>query len=960
MKQPQWNLLARLGVVTGLCVVLLASCGRDSPELLIKSARDYLAQGDSNAAVIQLRNALQKSPNNAEARYLLGTVLTARRDPAGAVKELRMALQLGYPLEQTLPALARALIDDGDAKQLVSEFGSTNLSSADAQAAFKTIIGNAQLSLGKPKEAESAFAAALAAKTDFAGALLGVATLRAANGDIQGAKKVVDDVLAQPNPPPEASLMKARLLLADDQRDEALAVLQKAVDAKPDYLPVRYELVSLLIAKGELDPATAQVGAIRKVSKQDVRAYYFDALIASQRGNLPAAREAIQQVLKVSPGHVPSLLLAGEVEFRAKQFNQAQDYLRRALKGAPDSPYAQRLLAATYLRLGSPTRAVEVLQQPLSRGSKDPQLMAVAGEAYLAVGDFPKAAEYFAQTTALDPKNAAARTRLGQVRLAEGDTEGAIRDLEAASALDPTVSPADLALVANLLRQKQYDQALAAVGRLEKKQPNNPLVYNLKGIVYLVKRDLAAARANFERALQIQPDYLPAVSNVAQLDRLEKKPDTARKRYEAILEKEPNNEQALLGLAGLLQSLGSDPKEIESVFKKAVAANAQSVSARVALVTFYLRRGDSRQALLAAQEADAALPNDPRTIELLGQVQLTTGDATLAVGTFTKLVAAKPGSAEPLLRLAGALVVAKDYDRAVDRLREALTINPELFEASRDIVVIYARSGRTDQALLETKAIQRRKPGDARAYLLEGDLWANQQKWREAEAAYRVAQKIAPDDGAVAAKLYAAMMESGKGTQADAAADKWLKGHPKDVLLHGYLGDRALRKQDYKSAARHYQAAVAVQPDNAMFLNNLAWVAGELGDAKALSYAEKAATLAPENPAIIDTLGTLLVKKGDVTQGVEKLQKAAQLAPNASSIRLHLAKALIKAGDKQAARKELDALAQASNPTPDKAATIDKNKSADPKSAPQPAGKAPGLICAADCAAEVAALLKTL
>ena len=952
--------MARFGVVAGLCVVLLAACGRDSPELLINSARDYLAKGDSNAAVIQLRNALQKSPNNAEARYLLGTVLTSRRDPAGAVKELRMALQLGYPPDQTLPALVRALIDDGDAKDVVSEFGNTNLGKADAQAAFKTTIGNAQLSLGKPKEAETAFTAALAAKSDFAGALLGIATLRATNGDIQGAKKLVEDVLAKPDAPPEASLMKARLLLAENQRDAALAVLQKAVDAKPDYLPARYELVSLLISKGELDPASAQIGAIRKVSKQDVRAYFFDALIASQRGNLPVARDAIQQVLKVSPEHVPSLLLAGEIEYRARQFNQAQDYLRRAMKISPDLPYAQRLLAATYLRLGAPTRAVEVLQGPLSRGSKDPELMAVAGEAYLAVGDFPRAAEYFAQTAALDPKNAAARTRLGQVRFAEGDTEAAIRDLEAASALDPTVSPADLALIANLLRQKQFDQALAAAGRLEKKQPNNPLVYNLKGIVFLTKRDLATARLNFERALQIQPDYLPAVSNLAQLDRLEKKPDTGRKRYEAILEKEPKNEQALLGLAGLLQSLGADPKEIESVLKRAVTANAQSVSARVALTTFYLRRGDGRQALAAAEEANAALANDPRTLELLGQVQLSTGEPMLAVATFNKLVAAKPGSVEPLVRLAGALVVAKDYDKAVDKLREALTINPEFFEASRDIVIIYAQSGRTDQALLEIKAIQRRKPGDARGYLLEGDLWLSQQKWREAEAAYRAAQKLAPDDGAAAAKLYAAMAEAGNSAQADAMADKWLKGHPKDVVLHAYLGERTLRKQDYKSATRHYQALVALQPDNAMFLNNLAWVASELGDAKALSYAEKAAALAPANPAILDTLGMLLVKKGDVTQGVEKLQKAAQIAPNVASFRLHLAKALIKAGDKQAARKELDTLAQASNATPDKAGAMDKGKTADQKSAPQPAGKVPSLTCSAECASEVATLLKTL
>jgi thioredoxin-like negative regulator of GroEL len=96
-----------------------------------------------------------------------------------------------------------------------------------------------------------------------------------------------------------------------------------------------------------------------------------------------------------------------------------------------------------------------------------------------------------------------------------------------------------------------------------------------------------------------------------------------------------------------------------------------------------------------------------------------------------------------------------------------------------------------------------------------------------------------------------------------------------------------------------------------------------------------------------------------VTQGLEKLQQAAQLAPNQAAIRLHLAKALIKAGDKAAARKELDALAEAGQAA-DKTAADDKDTSAAQKSVPAPAGKAPPLTCGPDCAAEVAALLKTL
>jgi putative PEP-CTERM system TPR-repeat lipoprotein len=394
------------------------------------------------------------------------------------------------------------------------------------------------------------------------------------------------------------------------------------------------------------------------------------------------------------------------------------------------------------------------------------------------------------------------------------------------------------------------------------------------------------------------------------------------------------------------------------LLKRAVKANPQSIMSRVELVSFYSRKGDGDKALLAAQEANAALPNDPRTLELLGRVQLGAGDATLAVGTFSQMVAAQPGAVEPLMRLAGALVALKEYDKAIEKLREALKLNPDLSEASREIIAIYVMSDRPDQALAEIKAIQKRQPNDVRGYVLEGDFWGQQKKWHEAETAFRSAQKLAPDDATIALRIYAAMANGGKPTAADLAEDKWLQAHPKDVIVPGYLAEQALRKKDYKAAARQYQELVVRQPENVVFLNNLAWVAGELGDPKALSYAEKAATLAPGNPSVLDTLGMLLVKQGKVTQGLEKLQKAVQLAPNQSDLRLHLAEALIKAGDKVGARKELEALA-ASGQTGAKS-TPDEKASRAQKSAPVATAKTAPLTCNPGCAAEVAALLKTL
>jgi predicted Zn-dependent protease len=72
-----------------------------------------------------------------------------------------------------------------------------------------------------------------------------------------------------------------------------------------------------------------------------------------------------------------------------------------------------------------------------------------------------------------------------------------------------------------------------------------------------------------------------------------------------------------------------------------------------------------------------------------------------------------------------------------------------------------------------------------------------------------------------------------------------------------------------------------------------------------VSYAERAAKLAPQSASVLDTLGTLLVKQGDANRGLEYLSKARELAPARFDLRLSYARALVISGQKDAARKEL-------------------------------------------------------
>jgi tetratricopeptide (TPR) repeat protein len=125
-----------------------------------------------------------------------------------------------------------------------------------------------------------------------------------------------------------------------------------------------------------------------------------------------------------------------------------------------------------------------------------------------------------------------------------------------------------------------------------------------------------------------------------------------------------------------------------------------------------------------------------------------------------------------------------------------------------------------------------------------------------------------------------------------------------------YVAQAAHMRQDYRNALQQYRKLLEVDANDPWLLNNLASVEAQMKDSMALEHAEKANSLAPNQPAIMDTLGALLIDKGDTARGLSMLQKAAELAPGAAAIRLNLAKAHIKAGQKDAARKELDELAK--------------------------------------------------
>ena len=909
-KSPQPWTGALDSLLTSVIVALLClGCSNETPDELVNSARTYLAQGNHNAAMIQLRNALQQRPEDGELRLLLARVLLESGDPIAAERELRKALQYGQPADAVLPALSRTMLERGAADQLLEEFGTRNLNAPEFQAQFKSALGQAQLQTGRNAEAAVSFAAAAAASPGYLPAQIGLVRLVAVDGRLKDAMRNAERLAMDHPKSAEVHMLLSDLRTLSGDHAGSLAALEEAVRADRLYTPARYALMAALIEQQQFDAAAAHLEQVRLLNKRDLRIQYFDAVIALSKNDLVKARELSQRILKHSPEHVPSLVLAGAVELQARQLSLAEDLLQRAISRAPQHTGARRMLVRTYLVSNQPARSLEALQPLLKRDvNAEPLLQMLAGETYLANGYMQAASAYYAAAAESQSQQAVARTRLGQIALATGDFDSGVRQLEAVAAQDGAPIQADLALIAGYVRGNDLDRALQAGERLVKKQPARPLAYQLLGSVYLAKKDSARAREQFEKAVELSPSYLPAATSLGRLDIEANKPAAARQRLAAIVAREPNNEQALLGLADVMLRTGAAAGDIAATLQRATLVNPNSSSARFALVAHYLRVKDPGLALAAAQEAAAALPNDLQILYALGRAQEAAGLVNQAIETFNRLVALEPQSRFPLMELAAVHARRADYGKLVNTLQRAQRISANDPAMARDLVAGYLLAGNAEDAVKQARALQASAPKMSAGYLLEGDARTAAKQWADAERAYRAGLKTAPGSGVMALRLHGALVASGQNAEAEAFAKKWLTEHPKDSVLRVRLAERALRAGNLRSAVAHYQIVVEQEPNNVAALNNLAWAAGQLGDPKALGYAQRAVQIAPQNAAALDTLGSLLIAAGDAERGVDYLDRAKALAPDRPDIRLNYAKALIKVGRKDAARSELEAL----------------------------------------------------
>ncbi|MCW5626057.1 MAG: PEP-CTERM system TPR-repeat protein PrsT, partial [Burkholderiales bacterium] len=539
------RIAARLLAAGCLSVLLvLSGCKGDSSENFVASAKSFIAKGDYPAAVIQLKNALQAAPEDAEVRYLLGSSLRNSGDPAAAEIELRKALALGYDVNLTVPELFRALVEQGAGRKIRDEASGDRVTTNAAKAEVTAVKAEVHFMGREFEQARAGYGEAMKLDPANARARIGQVRMAIFDGRLDEAQTLVDQILATSPESVEALQIKGDLFSNDGKKAEAIQTWNEAIKIKPNALNVYLALIPALVRNKDLDGATAQVATLKKTAPGAPPTIYLDALVTFSKGNAKEARELARQLLKVSPDYIPGLLLAGSIEHDLQNYLQAEEHLQKVVSALPEQAYPRRLLVSTFLRSGNLAKAKESLAILSKLAPDEPSTLMLIGEVALASKDGATAARNFEKAAKRAPDNVSVQTRLAQANLLKGDVEQAIDMLEAASAADSIHSEADITLISHYLQARDFTKAQQAADALVRKQPSSAPAIATKGLVQLAHRDYDNARKSFESALQLDPTFVPAARSLAALDLRDKKVDSAKQRYRDLLARDPKQVSA--------------------------------------------------------------------------------------------------------------------------------------------------------------------------------------------------------------------------------------------------------------------------------------------------------------------------------------------------------------------------------------------------------------------------------
>ncbi|CAN1604408.1 TPR repeat-containing protein PA4667 [Pseudomonas mediterranea] len=374
------------------------------------------------------------------------------------------------------------------------------------------------------------------------------------------------------------------------------------------------------------------------------------------------------------------------------------------------------------------------------------------------------------------------------------------------------------------------------------------------------------------------------------------------KSFDRLLERHPNNGQLIFGKALLLQQDGDAQGALTLLEDNPPEAGEVAPILLRARLLQGLNRGD--EALPLLEKSIKKYPDDKRLRLTYARMLVENNRMDDAKVEFSSLVQQYPEDDELRYSLALVCLEAKAWDEAKGYLEDLIARESHVDSAHLNLGRIAEERNDPQSALIEYAQVG---PGNdyLPAQLRQADILIGNGKTAEAQSRLAVQRDAQPDYGIQLYLIEAETLSANnQGDKAWSVLQQALKQYPDDLNLLYTRAMLAEKRNDLAQMEKDLRLIIQRDPDNAMALNALGYTLSDRTTryAEAKVLIEQAHQLNPEDPAVLDSLGWVNFRLGNLDEAERLLRQALERFPD-QEVAAHLGEVLWAAGKQREARQ---------------------------------------------------------
>jgi tetratricopeptide (TPR) repeat protein len=443
---------------------------------------------------------------------------------------------------------------------------------------------------------------------------------------------------------PEDWLVIAACLGANQRDQEALALIKKILQVRPNYAEAFANRAVLRLRASDIVGAIKDAEMTVSIKPHLTQIWALLGHLRYQNKNLAGAIEAVKIANEFEPNNANHLINLGDFLMQAERFSEASSYLELASELVPGN-------ADVWTNLGT------AFQQ-----SQKNENAKVA----------------YKKSLVINPQSAEIWSNLGTMAGDSNDWESALHDFEQALAVNPYIAQVHDNIGTAQKNLGKLDDAVASYNKAIALDPNFSKAFNNLGVTLQALSRLEQAEASYRQAIAMKPDYADAHSNLGNVLKELSNPEQAEASYRQAIALMPDCAEVHSNLGLTLKELGK--------LEQAVASYRQAITLKPDYAEVHNNLGITLQELGRMKQAKVsysrALELIPDYVEVHNNLAITInqhGSALEAESHLRQAIAIKPGFARGHLNLGILLYERGKYKEAAEQFRLADFENSESY-----------------------------------------------------------------------------------------------------------------------------------------------------------------------------------------------------------------------------------------------------------------------------------------